>query len=154
MDRQQTKTVAATSAGQVHARSAPGRKPKLLDRLREALCSRHYSRRATMLYSRVLNRAGRGGPEPGRPDATAPRRCASHTETRWNHRRTGGIFMTASGQESLAPTVPNRCCVLYGNSVGMMRVCPETGYRLSHSAFHDTRPPLGDIRAYCANKLL
>jgi hypothetical protein len=50
MDRQQTKTFAATSPGQVHAPSPPGRKPKLLDQLRQALRSRHYSRRTEQTY--------------------------------------------------------------------------------------------------------
>lgn len=56
MVRHQTKTFPTTSSGQIHALSPPGRKPKLLDQLHQALRSRHYSRRTEQTYCQWVKR--------------------------------------------------------------------------------------------------
>jgi hypothetical protein len=54
------RTTSARKAGDVLPADPPApHKPKLLDQLPEALCSRHYSRRTEqtyMIYTHVLNR--------------------------------------------------------------------------------------------------
>ena len=54
----------APCAPPVHAPCPRGHKPKLLDQVRQALRSRHYSRRTTMIYPQALNRGGRVVPKP------------------------------------------------------------------------------------------